>query len=343
MSAGHSKPASEGILAFAEPDSRRFGLDIFRGTTAEPDARSLLREIVAAQADIAIVRTPVGLASRMHALAALGLPPIHADTLVYYQAGLRGHVARAARNADLDIGEAGAADLDGLKQVAALGFAGYVSHYNANPLLDAAKSNAGYVEWASGYLNRPAPAKATWVARRGGRVLGFVCCLIDRDAGHCEIVLNAVHPEHAGGGVYTDLVRHVMAQCAARGLARIEISTQIWNYAVQKVWAREGFALDRAYDTYHLNALLRSGEVVAEYEIVSTDEAVSGFSARAFGERLAAARSVSTAIVSPPRRDEQCRVRVRALADASGAQILVATLHGADADLKLLCYANIAT
>ncbi|KRB11056.1 GNAT family N-acetyltransferase [Lysobacter sp. Root690] len=346
MSNNRLTPESSEVLKFSEPDSRRFAYRIFRGATASPDPHRLLREIVAQQVDIAIVRSPVGHASAMQPLAALGLSPIHADTLVYYRAAVSDHRARTARNHDLTISEATGVDLEGLQQVAALAFAGYISHYSANPLLDAAKSSAGYIEWASGYLTHPEPGKITWVARRGQQVVGFVCCMVDRDAGSCEIVLNAVHPDHAGGGVYTDLVRHAMTQCSNSGIKKIEISTQIWNHAVQKVWAREGFALHRAYDTYHINALLHAGETLVEREFVLTrgnnaGEVVAISDAmQAFGEPLASATGLSVTVLSPLQGGAPYLARVRLLTDATDMPMLVATMHDAAGDLKLLCYAN---
>lgn len=349
MNPNRPAPDSNAVLKLSEPDSRRFAYRIFRGATASPDPYRLLREIVAQHVDIAIVRSPVGQASSMQPLAALGLPPIHADTLVYYQAALSDYRARTARNHDLTISEATGADLGGLQQVATLAFAGYVSHYSANPLLDAAKSSAGYIEWASGYLTHPEPGKITWVARRGQQILGFVCCVVDRDAASCEIVLNAVHPDHAGGGIYTDLVRHAMTQCSKGGMSKIEISTQIWNHAVQKVWAREGFALHRAYDTYHINALLDAGETLVEREFAPTRNINAGDivpisdAMRAFGERFASATGLSVMALSPLQGDAHYLARVRMVTDATGMPVLVATMRDTAGDLKLVCYANTAT
>lgn len=106
MNPNRPAPESNAVLKLSEADSRRFAYRIFRGATASPDPHRLLREIVAQHVDIAIVRSPVGQASSMQPLAALGLPPIHADTLVYYRAALSDYRARSARNHDLTISEA---------------------------------------------------------------------------------------------------------------------------------------------------------------------------------------------------------------------------------------------
>src|SRR3546814_5792516 len=70
-------------------------------------------------------------------------------------------------------------------------------------------------------------------------------------------------PEHAGGGLYGDLIRYTQARFRALGYRRMKVSTQVWNLAVQKVWSREGFSLVQAYDT-------RSEERRVGKECVST-------------------------------------------------------------------------
>ena len=62
--------------------------------------------------------------------------------------------------------------------------------------------------------------------------------------------------QESGGGIYGDLIRHTQADFASRGFSTMLVSTQVNNFAVQKVWAREGFHLFEAWDTYHVNALL---------------------------------------------------------------------------------------
>jgi len=34
------------------------------------------------------------------------------------------------------------------------------------------------------------------------------------------------------------------------------VTTQIQNYAVQKIWVKEGFSLCNSFDTYHINSFL---------------------------------------------------------------------------------------
>jgi RimJ/RimL family protein N-acetyltransferase len=53
------------------------------------------------------------------------------------------------------------------------------------------------------------------------------------------------------GGVYSSLFEQSKYSLAEIGAKRIIISTQINNYAVQKVWARSGFVHEQSYYTFH--------------------------------------------------------------------------------------------
>ncbi|HSR65723.1 MAG TPA: bifunctional GNAT family N-acetyltransferase/hotdog fold thioesterase [Xanthomonadaceae bacterium] len=239
-------------------DSARFGLRVFRGNGTALREREFFDALVADQVDVAIVRTPAGTGGWQR-LARYGLQPIHADTLVYYEIDLGAHDPRPPRNADLVFAEALPSDREALAALVATTFAGYVSHYHANPLFAPAGILAGYMEWATGFIAADVPGRTTWVARRDGAIVAFACCSHDEASSQCEGVLYGVHPDHAGGGLYGDLIRYTQAAFRERGFRRMAVSTQVWNYAVQKVWAREGFALARAYDTWHVNAMLSGG------------------------------------------------------------------------------------
>lgn len=250
-------------LAPSPLDSARFGLRVFRGKGDGLHEREFFESLVAEGVDVAIVRTPAGTGGWAR-LARYGLQPIHADTLVYYEVDLGTYEPRPLRNTDLVFAQARDADREALAHLVRTTFDGYVSHYHANPLFDPASILAGYMEWATGFIAADAPGRTTWVARRGETIVAFACCSHDEAGSQCEGVLYGVHPEHAGGGLYGDLIRHTQADFRARGFRRMAVSTQVWNYAVQKVWAREGYALARAYDTWHVNAMLHGGATMVD-------------------------------------------------------------------------------
>lgn len=268
---------SDSMLQMSYADSRRFGLRIFRASLPAIDERTLIRELLDQDVDIAIVRVPAGSAPNLDRLGRYGLRPIHADTLVYYSADLGTHSARELRNTDLRFSEAGPDDHAELKELVAVTFAGYRSHYHANPLLSGQDVLAGYEEWAAGYVGNPSSGRRTWVARRDGRLAAFACCAHESKGETCEGVLYGVHPSHAGGGIYGDLIRFTQNHFRRLGYRRMMVSTQIWNVAVQKVWAREGFVLAHAYDTLHINALLAAGTVTVDRDLTFSHEQVERF------------------------------------------------------------------
>jgi acyl dehydratase/GNAT superfamily N-acetyltransferase len=264
-------------LVHSPLDSQRFGLRIFRGTVDTVDDRALFADIVGNAMDVAIVRTPAGAGGNLQRLGRYGMHPIHADTLVYYQVGLAEYTPKALRNVDLVFSEALPSDATELEALVARTFDGYRSHYHANPLLDREQILAGYAQWASGYLSPDQGGRVTWIARRGGKLVAYACCSHNREANECEGILYGVHPDSAGGGLYGDLIRYTQARYRERGYGLMKVSTQIWNLAVQKVWNREGFVLSSAYDTFHVNACLASGDLRVERELVFSPEQVARF------------------------------------------------------------------
>jgi len=267
------------LLHESSLDSERFGLRVFRVRAAEVDGGRLFKEILAREVDVAIVRLPAGSGSQLQRLGRYGMHPIHADTLVYYRVPLADREPQPLRNDDLLFAEATADDAGELKALVSGTFDGYVSHYHANPRLDPALILAGYAQWAAGYLAGEDQGRITWVARRNGVIVAFACCHHDEQQQECEGVLYGVHPDHAGGGIYGDLIRYTQTQYRARGYQTMTVSTQIWNLAVQKVWGREGFVLDCAYDTFHINAMLSAGDALVDRELVFTPDQVAQFAA----------------------------------------------------------------
>jgi acyl dehydratase len=239
----------------------------------------LFREIVRHGLDIVILRMPAGAASKLSGLERHGMAPIHADTLVYYQNSLCDRAPNPVRNGDVIFSVATEADRSELTALISSTFAGYISHYHANPALHAEDILAGYAEWALGYTSNDVDDRITWIARRNGEMVAFACCSDDEDTGTCEGVLYGVHPDHSGGGLYGDLIRFTQAEFRARGRALMRVSTQVWNLAVQKVWAREGFLLSHAYDTFHINSMLSAGELLVDRSISFDASQVAQFAA----------------------------------------------------------------
>lgn len=312
-------------LARSDVESHRFGLQIARCTDPAVDLALLAEQIVEQRLDLVILRLPATDLTRPSALARLGLPVIHADTLVYFETDLSLLAASTAIDPALQISAAEAADTEALGGLAALCFSGYRSHYAANPLLDPQLVEAGYADWAVRLAQEPGQV---WLARREGAIIGFICCRDQPDKNSAEIVLNGVDPQHAGRGMYGALVRHVLQHHRRLGRRRLLVSTQIGNRAPQKVWAREGFVLSSAMQTFHINALLGSGDCAVDQPLELGDDRSAAAVLRQV-ERLlpGSLRQVSTLLLRPLEPPLRLRIRWPRRAIASTGRHAVATVE----------------
>lgn len=240
------------LLRPAGLDSARFGIQVERAScTGNVQVADVLAQVSQSSADLIILRTDAGRSDIATALQQQGEFVIHADTLVYHGMPLQAGAGRMADN----VRRATTADRDAIARIADAAFQAYRSHYSSNPLLPQDLVHAGYVEWAQSRLG-DTDDSSTWVVCDGDAVAGFATC--DRQGDTVDIVLNAVHPAFERRGHYGTLLGHVIAHASAQSLQRLIISTQVWNYGVQRQWARAGLRLYSALDTYHLDRRLKS-------------------------------------------------------------------------------------
>jgi ribosomal protein S18 acetylase RimI-like enzyme len=75
-------------------------------------------------------------------------------------------------------------------------------------------------------------------------VVGFVSVRIDEGAGVGEIGLNAVHPEHAGGGIGTALYHFALDQMTKAGMRVATVSTGAdpSHAPARRAYAKAGFS-----------------------------------------------------------------------------------------------------
>lgn len=262
------------VFSISPLDSKRFSKTILRGKFSTIDSKAIAKTIFETNCDVAIIRVPTALHG-LDGISRWSLPLIHADTLVYYRCDFDRYTPRQLRNSDLSFRKAVPEDIPSLRGMIEETFRAYVSHYHANPLFSHDLILAGYQEWAEGHAL--APNTALWIAERNGRIAAFAACSESEDGTSGEGILYGVSPEEAGGGVYGDLIRHTQADFASRGFSTMVVSTQVNNFAVQKVWAREGFHLFEAWDTYHVNALLSSCDHVYAKNLIFSKEQVTAF------------------------------------------------------------------
>lgn len=231
-----------------ELETARFGIVAARVT----DARASMAEIDAAArakgVQMMTTRVDVGDLARVHALEEAGYRLM--DTLVYYERDIDGMADPTASPPGELLRPATPADADAVAEVARSAFAGYFGHYHADPRLDHAAADAAYVEWAETSVRNTGPRQPAIVAFQNDRIVGFSTIRMNSDT-ETEIVLNAVSPDAQRRGLYRRLIEQVIEVGRAANCTRVIVSTQINNYAVQRVWTRLGFSHASSLYTFH--------------------------------------------------------------------------------------------
>jgi acyl dehydratase len=258
-------------------DSNRFGLNIHRETTSEIDVKSIRKYIYQNLVDILILRVESLKKEKQSSIASLGFNFIHCDNLVYYKVDLLKETPKQLKN-DLIFTEVNHTNVFELENMIPLIFRNYQNHYMSNPFLDKSGIIDGYVEWARAYISGENEGKISWlVSNSDNELVGFATCSYDIESKICEGILYGVLPNMSGGGIYGDLIRYTQNYFKEKEFKEMLVSTQIQNYAVQKVWTREGFYLYNSYDTYHINAFLNNSNTVLEKEVFISKNDVEEF------------------------------------------------------------------
>ena len=132
-----------------------------------------------------------------------------------------------------------------MESIARQMFAGYISHYHANPYFD---RNEFWTATRNGPLRKPCRRRraGAWLLETRGDVVGFSCTQTTPFSG--EI---AGSPERRASGETWARRLSGYAPSAAGAFqsgssGRFVIATQAHNTAVQRVWTREGLLLQRA-------------------------------------------------------------------------------------------------
>jgi hypothetical protein len=114
------------------------------------------------------------------------------------------------------------------------------------------------------------------LVKRNNQNIGFATCSIEN--GEAEGVLYGVMPEASGGGVYSDIIRFTQGFMKDLGVNIMKVSTQVQNYAVQKVWSREGFFITKSLATIHINSLLSYSHFpTIDFEICINNDDIKNF------------------------------------------------------------------
>jgi hypothetical protein len=248
-------------------DSDRFNLNIHRGVLSNFNIDEIRDYIECNQLDILILRVDSAIKDQQSELFSLVYPTIHCDTLVYYELDLKSHNPRSLKN-DLNFEEINSENRDVITELVPQIFNNYKNHYSSNPYLDKRDIIDGYIQWANEYTTNEQTGKISWLVRDSkNEIIGFATCSYNDETYLCEGVLYGIVPTKSGGGIYGDLIRFTQNYFKEKGFLKMIVSTQVQNYAVQKVWSREGFHMNKCYDTYHINAFLGESNTSVEKKI----------------------------------------------------------------------------
>jgi len=301
-------------------ETGRFGLRVFRGTLEELNEQDILDAVVAHDIDIVILRLPAEKEHQLHRLNRTGLPWLAADTLVWYESDLTRYDPKEPERKDIAFLPTRPEHAASLDELVADIFTGYHNHYASNPLLGREAIVASYQDWTRNYITDEAKGRISWLVRKDENFVAFVTCAFSRD--RAEIVLNGVRPSAAGQGTYTDLVRFVQRHFKSRGVDKLRISTQSHNYAVQRIWNREGFRLRNAVVTIHVNALMHHSVVEpCRFELPASVDALALWRTAV---RIAGERCWSQPPIGPGVHDLGCVARFLLLA-ATPVRVVIST------------------
>lgn len=236
----------------SEKESKRFKMNILRAYVENLNTKDLSIAILNNDIDLTILRIPCENISQISKLETLGYSYYQTDTLVYYFVNFVNYSPKALSNNDLIFRIATLNDSNIISNMVDQIFPGYTNHYNANPNIDKKNILEGYKEWVLDFIEKE--NKYVFLVIRSEEIVGFASCSILND--EAEGVLYGVLPQFSGGGVYSDIIRYTQQFIKDLGIKKMKVSTQVQNYAVQKVWSREGFYIFRSIATIHINSLL---------------------------------------------------------------------------------------
>ncbi|HUB71499.1 MAG TPA: GNAT family N-acetyltransferase [Acidimicrobiales bacterium] len=233
-------------------ESSRFGLPVGRleipvGHNVGPG--QVMQLVEASDFDLVILRYPASEVDWFAMLRSPNWSALHADTLLYFEKELgAGETARSLLTLRRVRGDGEQAEL---RRLAAASFHDYRSHYFANPMIDRAAIEEGYVDWALRYSTDGSGAQATFLAEMAGpgEVVGFASLCFEPCA---EFALVAVAPEYSGRGFYGEILEAGERYFFAEKKGTCYISTQVHNLAVVRTVTKRGYRPALSLQTVHL-------------------------------------------------------------------------------------------
>ncbi len=154
---------------------------------------------------------------------------------------------------DRELRWATAHDAPQIGELAAQAFSDPTATFNRyvnDPRLTREQVERVYRTWGATSVGGPA-ADATLTAWSEDRLVGFLTVKGPKE-GVASVPLNAVAPSERGKGVYKTLVLAAAHHVFDLGAERFNVTTQLQQVAVQRVWARLGARLVASHHSFHL-------------------------------------------------------------------------------------------
>lgn len=229
-------------------ETERFGVICAREEFLNSNLEDINKAAYKKAVSMVSMRVDVADIDRIHALEKDGYHLM--DTLVYYGGSLENLQGLTTLLDGMVVRRASVSDKDAVSGVAQKVFRNYFGHYHADPRFDNDAADQAYVQWAENSISNVSDNTPVLIAEIKRQVVGFLTMRLNTPE-EGEIVLNGVHPDHQCRGIYSSLFERSKYTLAEIGAKRAIISTQINNYAVQKVWARSGLVHEKSYYTFH--------------------------------------------------------------------------------------------
>ena len=237
-------------LRFEERERARFGYRMARlaldSACGPTDAERIMEMCRSSSVEMLTLRVPTDKVALVQALEALEFRIM--DCLVYYECPTE--YLSVVEPSTLKIREATVEDAPAVAEIARLSFSEYSSHYYADARLDRVRVSEAYIDWAQRCCADRELASCVFLPIVSEAIAGFIA-LRQNSPTEGEGVLNAVHPDFAGAGIYGQLITRSKQWCRDSGMKRMVISTQIDNLKVQRTWSNRGFHLYKSYYTLH--------------------------------------------------------------------------------------------
>jgi GNAT superfamily N-acetyltransferase len=98
--------------------------------------------------------------------------------------------------------------------------------------------------------NRDAARECGWIAEKGGTPLGCIFCMSDREAGPevAKLRLFLLEPEARGTGLAQRMIETCLSFARDAGYSEIRLWTHRSHVAAGRLYARNGFVLEREAD-----------------------------------------------------------------------------------------------